>query len=186
MVHSVNERNYSQIRWCFRDNIRPSAFKRTTHCFELQTFQKPEQCNHCSKYLKGLIFQGYKCAICRIAVHKNCLSSAGENFTWFFCFCWWCMSLGKCGGSSAICSISSSSSSPQNSIINDEDAYLRSKLWFVGEMDRETAQRVLERRENGTYLVRIRPKSAIADKYALSLKYVSKLKFDRKSTNCQF
>ncbi|XP_045469338.1 protein vav isoform X2 [Harmonia axyridis] len=135
------------------DNIRPSVLKRTTHSFELQTFQKPEQCNHCSKYLKGLIFQGYRCLVCKIAVHKMCLAASG-----------------KCGGSGSFCSMSSSSSSPQNSIINDEDAHLRSKLWFVGEMDRETAQRVLEKRENGTYLVRIRPKSAIADKYALSLK----------------
>ncbi|KAL3276931.1 hypothetical protein HHI36_012296 [Cryptolaemus montrouzieri] len=135
------------------ENIRPMAFKRTSHAFELQTFQKPEQCHHCSKYLKGLIFQGYKCSTCKIAVHKICLASSG-----------------KCGGSSSVYSMSSSSPSPQNSIANDDDAPLKYKLWFVGEMDRDTAQRLLERRENGTFLVRIRPKSIECDKYALSLK----------------
>ncbi|KAK9874864.1 hypothetical protein WA026_005680 [Henosepilachna vigintioctopunctata] len=135
------------------DNIRPTAFKRSTHNFELQTFKNPEQCQYCSKYLKGLIFQGYRCLTCKIVVHKCCLANSG-----------------RCGSSVSLSSMSSSSPSPQNININDDDAALRSKLWFVGEMDRDTAQRVLDRRENGTFLVRIRPKNNEADKYALSLK----------------
>lgn len=47
---------------------------------------------------------------------------------------------------------------------------LRDKLWFVGEMDRNNASRNLENRENGTFMVRIRPLSDDNDKYALTLK----------------
>jgi guanine nucleotide exchange factor VAV len=55
-------------------------------------------------------------------------------------------------------------------VVNGADAGLKDKLWFVGEMDRIKAQNELERRENGTFLVRIRPQSDEKDKYALTLK----------------
>lgn len=50
------------------------------------------------------------------------------------------------------------------------DSALKDKLWFVGEMDRNTATAKLERRENGTFLVRIRQQSEENDKFALTLK----------------
>lgn len=53
--------------------------------------------------------------------------------------------------------------SPTDSILNE-------KLWFVGEMDRNTASAKLEKRENGTFLVRIRPQNDENDKFALTLK----------------
>lgn len=98
----------------------------------------------CSKYLKGLIYQGYKCSTCDITTHKICIQYAG-----------------KCG-----------SSLPVNLAHNNGtlDSPLKEKLWFVGEMDRHTATSKLERRENGTFLVRIRPQSEDNDKFAVSLK----------------
>ncbi|XP_044262006.1 protein vav isoform X2 [Tribolium madens] len=127
------------------DNIHPAALKRTNHTFELQTFNGPVQCFHCSKYLRGLIYQGYKCTVCEIGVHKQCIAHSG-----------------RC------CSHNQNPTS--DLVMNGADACLRDKLWFVGEMDRSRAQNELERRENGTFLVRIRPQSEDKDKYALSLK----------------
>ncbi|KAJ3641351.1 hypothetical protein Zmor_027862 [Zophobas morio] len=130
------------------DNIHPQAIKRTNHSFELTTFDEPVQCFHCSKYLKGLIYQGYRCSVCNIGVHKQCIAQSG-----------------RCGTHSHHHSTSS-----VESVTNGVDAGLRDKLWFVGEMDRARAQNELETRENGTFLVRIRPQSEEKDKYALTLK----------------
>ncbi|RZC32347.1 SH2, SH3 1, C1 1 and/or PH domain containing protein, partial [Asbolus verrucosus] len=132
------------------DNIHPQSMKRTNHAFELQTFDDPVQCFHCSKYLRGLIYQGYRCTVCNIGVHKQCISHSG-----------------RCGTHSHQHSSSVSSS---DSLANGADASLKDKLWFVGEMDRTRAQSELEKRENGTFLVRIRPQSEERDKYALTLK----------------
>jgi hypothetical protein len=41
----------------FRDNIEPSGCKKTDHKFVMHTFDKPTTCSHCSKFLKGTIFQ---------------------------------------------------------------------------------------------------------------------------------
>lgn len=138
------------------DNIHPANIEQhTSHHFELQTFTKPEQCHHCSKYLKGLIFQGYRCSTCQIAAHKSCLIYTG-----------------KCGRppNHSPTSPPPLPPPPYSFATNNEHSSLRNKLWFVGEMDRDNAQRLLEHRENGTYLVRIRLRCDQADKYALSLK----------------
>lgn len=49
------------------------------------------------------------------------------------------------------------------------------KLWFVGEMGRDTASNKLEPREDGTYMLRVRPAGQPRLKhetnYALSIKY---------------
>lgn len=127
----------------FRDNIQPKALQRTSHNFELQTCLLPVQCVFCSKYLKGLIYQGYKCSICDISSHKACIQFSG-----------------KCG-------ISTNHSHINGTVI---DSPLKEKLWFVGEMDRNTATAKLERRENGTFLVRIRPQNDESDKFAVTLK----------------
>lgn len=52
---------------------------------------------------------------------------------------------------------------------------LSTKLWYMGEMGREIAAQKLEQRENGTYMVRIRPATGQPrlnheTDYALSLK----------------
>lgn len=58
--------------------IEPLGCKNTDHKFILQTFDKPTTCRHCSRFLKGLIHQGYRCKNCEINVHKGCISSSGR------------------------------------------------------------------------------------------------------------
>ncbi|XP_076259235.1 protein vav-like isoform X2 [Rhynchophorus ferrugineus] len=127
------------------DNIKPKALTHTTHHFQLNTFQTPVQCGFCCKYLKGLIFQGYLCNTCKYSVHKNCIQFSG-----------------KC-----IATSTRLLTSVPNGI-NENDP-LREKLWYVGEMKRDNAEVRLKKREDGTFLVRIRP-NAEKDAYALTLK----------------
>ncbi|KAF5293253.1 hypothetical protein FQA39_LY13652 [Lamprigera yunnana] len=124
------------------DNVRPATLARTNHRFEMYSYENPVTCNRCSKYLKGLMFQGYNCRICDIAVHKECIATSG-----------------RCGAPP-----------PPPPHILHNDAQLANKLWFVGEMDRNEASTALEHRRNGTYLVRIRSQRDDRDRFALSLK----------------
>lgn len=62
----------------FSDNVRPAGLSKTNHKFEMHSFESSTSCNRCSKYLKGLIFQGYKCKTCSIAVHKECIAASGR------------------------------------------------------------------------------------------------------------
>ncbi|XP_017779604.1 PREDICTED: protein vav isoform X2 [Nicrophorus vespilloides] len=124
------------------DNIRPSSLSLTNHQFTMYNFENPVSCNRCSKYLKGLIYQGYKCGVCGIAVHKECICTSG-----------------RCGIPLPIRPSSSST----------EPLGLQSKLWFAGEKDRAEAAGILEKRKPGTFLVRIRMLNN-PEKYALSLK----------------
>lgn len=58
------------------DNVTPEPVRNglTDHIFNMFTFDKPSICADCDKLLRGTFFQGYKCAICGIAVHKGCIS----------------------------------------------------------------------------------------------------------------
>lgn len=132
----------------------------------MTTFEKPVTCNRCSKFLKGLFYQGYQCTVCKIAVHKECIKYAGR------------------------CSSVPPELYPHPNHLDDA---IRDKLWYIikittelklklkitidfnyrfaGEMEREAATKALEHRIVGTYLLRIR--SQIDDaRYALSLKYI--------------
>ncbi|XP_063703763.1 protein vav isoform X2 [Culicoides brevitarsis] len=125
------------------DNLEPPGCRNTDHQFQLSTLERPISCWHCSKFLKGLIHQGYICKVCGIGVHKGCISSTG-----------------RCKQNMAqpppIC-----------------DRVLSEFYWFVGNMDRDTATMKLSTRKVGTYLLRVRPQGAShSDEtmYALSLK----------------
>ncbi|XP_073830138.1 vav guanine nucleotide exchange factor isoform X2 [Musca autumnalis] len=126
------------------ENLDPPGCRNTDHKMEIFTFDAPTTCRHCSKFLKGRIHQGYRCKVCEIAVHKGCISSTG-----------------RC---------------KQNVVAIPPpvcDRQLAQFNWFVGNMDRETAQARLEHRRVGTYLLRVRPQGASNPKetmYALSLK----------------
>jgi len=111
---------------------------------EIFTFDAPTTCRHCSKFLKGRIHQGYRCKVCEIAVHKGCIPSTGR------------------------CKQNPISMPPPIC-----DRQLSEFNWFVGNMDRETAESRLENRRIGTYLLRVRPQGASnphETMYALSLK----------------
>lgn len=130
------------------DNLEPAGLKETTHRFEMHTFEKAVSCNRCSKFLKGLIYQGYHCRVCGIAVHKECIAQAG-----------------RCGRTS---SGSNHSAGP----VNQMDELCKEHLWFAGEMERQTAAALLEARPRGTFLLRVRPEAQHGGdtRYALSLK----------------
>lgn len=63
------------------ETLEPLGCKVTDHKLIITTFEKPTDCHHCKKYLKGLVLQGYKCRICKIGVHKACISSSGRCLT---------------------------------------------------------------------------------------------------------
>ncbi|XP_044728252.1 protein vav isoform X1 [Chrysoperla carnea] len=133
------------------DNIEPAACRNTDHKFVMYTFTKPVSCVYCSKWLKGRIFQGYKCTTCDTAVHKACIPNAG-----------------RCGHPP-----------PPPPPSHYPDRGLSEYLWFAGEMRREVATMRLDKRIDGTYMLRIRPQGPTHPNetpYALSLKTDCKVK----------
>ncbi|XP_077504211.1 proto-oncogene vav-like isoform X2 [Amblyomma americanum] len=57
------------------DNINPSIAKFTDHQFMMHTFKVPTYCADCNKLLPGIFFQGYKCTVCGLGVHKVCIGT---------------------------------------------------------------------------------------------------------------
>ncbi|XP_076314023.1 protein vav-like isoform X2 [Tachypleus tridentatus] len=57
------------------DNDSPAATRLTDHKFNMYTFDKPSNCMDCGKLLRGIFYQGYKCATCGIGVHKDCIAT---------------------------------------------------------------------------------------------------------------
>ncbi|CAH0747726.1 unnamed protein product [Diatraea saccharalis] len=132
------------------DNLEPAGCRSTNHKFVLHTFEKPATCHHCSKFLKGRIFQGYLCTVCNACAHKECIALSG-----------------RCGGGAA-------PAPPLPPHQHAPDHALHYYMWYVGEMGRDMATARLERRVDGTFLLRVRPHPthhADTDThYALSLK----------------
>lgn len=128
----------------FRENLELCSRKYFDHEFQMHTFENPTKCNYCSKYLKGLIHQGYRCKTCAISVHKGCISSAGR------------------------CRPESNGTAP---LVCDRQ--LSEFNWFAGQMSRDAAEVKLQHRRPGTYLLRIRPQVGASNAeetiYALSL-----------------
>lgn len=171
------------------DNIEPAVCRTTDHRFQMTTFEKPTTCSHCSKFLKGRIFQGYRCERCSIACHKPCIPFSG-----------------RCGmkpppelpprppvlnprHDSDPNAINHTIQLPQplplvagegsrRSWIQDNEA-LKEYLWFVGEMGRDQASSLLEPTTDGTYLLRIRPQGPTHPNetaFALSMKADNEVK----------
>lgn len=97
--------------------------------------------------MKSLL-QGYNCEVCHSAVHKQCIAHSGR------------------------CKPTPPSPTPPPPLPCERA--LSMKLWFVGEMDRDAASNNLESREDGTYMLRIRPggqpRLNHETNYALSIK----------------
>ncbi|XP_049846897.1 protein vav isoform X1 [Schistocerca gregaria] len=152
------------------DNIEPSVCKSTDHKFLMHSFDRPSSCNHCSKFLKGMIFQGYRCEKCQIAIHKSCIPFSG-----------------RCGVRSQPPDFPPrppvSRTIPPlpngETVCWNDHRKLEEYLWFVGEMGRERATALLAQEVDGTYLLRIRPQLSSRTNdtvYALSLKTDDKVK----------
>ncbi|XP_026683014.1 protein vav [Diaphorina citri] len=67
------------------DNIEPASFKNTDHKFQMHSFEKPTTCAYCAKFLKGRIFQGYRCDECYLACHKHTFALKKCNFCIHLC-----------------------------------------------------------------------------------------------------
>ncbi|KAM3957018.1 LOW QUALITY PROTEIN: vav guanine nucleotide exchange factor [Aphomia sociella] len=140
------------------DNLEPSGCRSTNHKFVLHTFEKPATCHHCSKFLKGRIFQGYLCSVCNACAHKECIALSG-----------------RCGGGPPAAAAPGGAPGPPAPAAGAApDQALHYYMWYVGEMGRETATARLERRLDGTFLLRVRPHpthhAETDTHYALSLK----------------
>ncbi|KAL3242747.1 hypothetical protein MRX96_002513 [Rhipicephalus microplus] len=61
------------------DNINPSVAKYTDHQFIMHTFKVPTYCADCNKLLPGIFFQGYKCTVCGLGVHKVCIGTSSTD-----------------------------------------------------------------------------------------------------------
>ncbi|XP_053600667.1 protein vav isoform X2 [Plodia interpunctella] len=144
------------------DNLEPSGCRSTNHKFVLHTFEKPATCHHCSKFLKGRIFQGYLCTVCSACAHKECIALSGR-----------CAGA-LCAGAGAGAGAGGALAPPPPPHPAPPDTALHYYMWYVGEMGRETATARLERRLDGTFLLRVRAalhRHSDADThYALSLK----------------
>jgi guanine nucleotide exchange factor VAV len=173
------------------DNVRPH--NPTSHLFSLHTFANPSSCDHCQNLLHGLFFQGYRCSVCKISVHKSCISKEKV-----------------CGAPlvpparpANLNSISPSVPSFRSSNLSDdstcrlneshdndsfclppspsETAALEKHVWFVGPMSRESAQAVLEHQPHGSFLVRISPKQR--GSFAISINFNGLVKHIRVCRN---
>jgi hypothetical protein len=50
------------------------------HDLHMCTFDRPANCDVCLRLLKGLFYQGYKCAKCSRSAHKECAAGGGLAF----------------------------------------------------------------------------------------------------------
>lgn len=136
------------------ETIEPLGSRNSDHKFAVTTYAEPVICLHCSKFLKGLLHQGYRCRVCDINMHRQCIMSASS------------------------CKQSAQQQLAQQQLAAGTpppvcDRQLSEFYWFVGPMERDTAQMRLINRKVGTYLLRVRPQGAsntMETMYALSLK----------------
>lgn len=159
------------------ENVCPESVALTDHTFTLYTFDQPTFCAECERLLRGIFFQGYRCSVCGVAVHKSCIQLVRS-----------------CGAPAhrplvpASPSLTSTHSSGDDSwqdfarIQNPSEVYVNlSNLdefkWFAGPMDRDQAQQVLQLSPHGTFLVRISPKQR--GSFAISLNYSGHVKHMR-------
>ena len=151
------------------DNVCPAIA--SDHAFSLNTFPNPSTCFSCNNLLHGLFFQGYRCSVCRIGVHKKCISRL--------------KSCGTCTLHRTTAASTTPSFSPNffQDLTRSESAFgeespllsptekrsLEEYQWFVGCMTRDEAQATLEKAPHGTFLVRISPKQN--NSFAISINF---------------
>ena len=179
------------------DSVLPPQRLNTNHHVIMSSFKKGLSCSHCNKLLKGLFYQGYTCTVCSVLLHRDCISfvhkcgveptakkippalpprpasmlihsqasdtnNPSEQLSRFSS------------------SISLSSKRPQKFrpppliLDNGNPDYINTKMedhsWFVGEMDRPSANLLLADYPVCTFLVRCRIQQGEKVGFALSLK----------------
>ncbi|XP_077379785.1 proto-oncogene vav isoform X2 [Festucalex cinctus] len=56
-----------------QSNMCPENAAANNHDFQMHNFEETACCKACSMMLRGIFFQGYRCARCKMAAHKECL-----------------------------------------------------------------------------------------------------------------
>lgn len=151
------------------DNGYPSQRQGSTHEAVMHSFPQPTTCDHCCMLLKGLFYQGYKCHKCSKALHKDCIGL-----------------LPKCGtaiqsslplppsplaaATNLVSRLSSCCSLDNNCNPDYINTRMEDHSWYVGNMDREAAQKRLMPFPLCSFLVRTRVNNNKTACYALSLK----------------
>ncbi|XP_059480997.1 protein vav isoform X2 [Neocloeon triangulifer] len=158
------------------DNMNPKGCSDRGHHFLMHTLEQPQHCILCRKYLKGSIYQGYRCEHCLLVVHKDCIQAAGV-----------------CGGANnplppvlpprpPLPVNPPQTHMPLGTRHENGDANnfnWDGFLWYAGEISRDAATSALQNEPDGTYLLRVRPQRPTNQgetDYALSLKTDSRVK----------
>ncbi|XP_053708955.1 proto-oncogene vav-like isoform X2 [Synchiropus splendidus] len=58
-------------------NMCPPDATANNHDFQMHCFEETAYCRACSMLLRGIFYQGYRCARCKMAAHKECLGRVG-------------------------------------------------------------------------------------------------------------
>ncbi|GBP08259.1 Protein vav [Eumeta japonica] len=151
---SIGTESESKVCVAFESKTRPGLKLRSID-------MKEEKINSKSMLaqLRALTIWGYLCTACNACAHKECIRLSG-----------------RCGGGIA----PAPPLPPHN---HQPDNALHYYMWYVGEMGRETATARLERRVDGTFLLRVRPQPThqgdTDTHYALSLKTENTVKHMR-------
>ncbi|CAG0894743.1 unnamed protein product [Darwinula stevensoni] len=143
------------------EKINPHGRDLNEHSFSFASFPEVTYCAACSKLLKGLIYQGYRCSQCNQVAHQACvLSLAGQK---------------DCKD----CRVPLVNPEPpdrRRGQVPQHQNPLEQYDWYAGEMDREEAKKILQCLEPGAYLLR---QSIRDSKYALSLSASDEVKHMR-------
>ena len=170
------------------DNVNPKSMEGSSHDIYLDSFYKPSTCHFCDKLLKGLFVQGYQCEQCGLLGHKQCFINDVEAY-----------GLSGCGGQRML--IDSNPVGDQDEPCDDNHIYSNTNkrdhdMWFVGELDRASADLILTECPRGTFLVRTRLENGRRSRhtpYALSVQvghesqpHVKHMKIFRNATNRKY
>ncbi|XP_065068949.1 guanine nucleotide exchange factor VAV3-like [Rhopilema esculentum] len=132
----------TKLQMCI-DAVQLPRFKGGRHKFELTTFNGPNRCTVCEKYLSGLISQGYHCPACSNNVHYGCIEKTRD-----------CLDRSTKHKPSGAYIPNEIKTKPSNEEAPDVKGVLRNCTWYVGLMNRHTASEKLQLQPDGTFLVR--------------------------------
>ncbi len=181
-----------------RGNVLPPQRLTSTHEALMFTFDRPTSCEYCHRLLKGLFYQGYRCEKCGRAMHKECIallakcgrsappalpprppsmlptSTLSNRFSSISLDMDSSLMLERQSSLASVVSLPPGPPLISNGATAASHDYINTKMekhsWYVGEMERESANTKLSAYPKGTFLVRERVQKGECVGHALSLK----------------